>query len=69
MKRKGQKRSHERGGRSGIHDRLIHILHHLDTAGLGWPSPGRIDQLLREDRERQEGLEIEAPPVQGERET
>jgi hypothetical protein len=64
---KGQKRSQRRGERMGIYDRFLHMLHHLDIARSGhWPSPERIDEVLREDREKE--AEAETPQVRGERE-
>ena len=63
----GRKRSQRKGERMGIHDRFLHMLHHLDIAKTGdWPSPERIDEVLREDREKE--TEVEAPRVRGERE-
>ena len=63
---KGQRRSQRRGERMGIYDRFLHVLHHLDTARLGWPSPERIDEVLREDKKKE--VEVEMPSVRGERE-
>lgn len=63
---KGQKRSQRRGERMGIYDRFLHQLFHLDTRYLGWTTPERIDEVLREDMKRR--LETEAQGVRRERE-
>lgn len=63
---KGQKRSQRRGERMGIHDRFLHVLHHLDTAKIGWASAEIIDRVLQGDREKR--AETETPRIRGERE-